>query len=73
MTKIGYLKADREIGQGSIKLPEDWNQQSDLWRADVAQDWLYEILDEYNKARQELGWPKVHMISHEPNLTEQDE
>lgn len=57
----GYLKYDRDSGDGSITMPLDWNDQSARMRADVSLDWIKRLLDHYNGAREELGWKPAEL------------
>ena len=63
MSKTGYMKMNRDTGEGDITLPKDWDEHDELFRADVALDWLHQILKEYNNARVECGWDRVEVVS----------
>ena len=41
------LKADREFGEGSIKISHSFKKHNSLLQADLLQDWIALLQDEY--------------------------
>ena len=41
------LRIDWESGEGDVRFPEEWNNRSTLFRADVLGDWISILQDEY--------------------------
>ena len=52
--KAGDLKANYEFGEGSIRLTPEFNSENSLLKMDVLSDWIYDLQEEYSKARLEL-------------------
>jgi hypothetical protein len=48
------LKADFENGEGSIGNIEKWRGHDPLLRADILQDWIADLTEEYNYAVENL-------------------
>ena len=57
---IGTLKGD-EGGDGKVFFAKQFLEIYPMYRADVLQDCLYDLLREYNKARVELGWGEIEL------------
>lgn len=53
---INYLESKDEV---VLKLTEGFEASDPLFRADMLQDLLFMVKDEYNKARSELGWDNI--------------
>ena len=53
---INYLVSRDEV---VLKLTEGFEASDPLFRADMLQDLLFMVKDEYNKARSELGWENI--------------
>lgn len=45
--KTPKLKANVEVGEGYIKMPDDWHEHDLLLRADILKDWAYALEQEY--------------------------
>jgi hypothetical protein len=50
----GKLFADYENGEGKISLTGFFKEESNLLKADVLQDWIYFLQQEYDKACSDL-------------------
>jgi hypothetical protein len=61
MKKAGTLKCD-DGGCGDAHLTPSFLAESAMYRADVLQDWIYDLLKQYNKARKELGWRPAGLV-----------
>lgn len=59
-TTVGTIKAD-EGGDGYLMLSVDFEKDNPLYRADVLQAVVFEIVQAYNAARRELGWTQVQL------------
>jgi hypothetical protein len=55
------LKASFDNGEGSISVPESFKNCYPLLKADILKDWIYDLEEEYKKARQEMReeWSKA--------------
>ena len=62
--KAGDLKANYECGEGSIRLTPEFNSENSLLKMDVLSDWIYDLQEEYDKARLELHkeWDKARKV-----------
>jgi len=58
------LKADFFNGEGSIGNIEKWREHDPLLRADILNDWIYELSEEYNYAVENL-FTKLEKVQHE--------
>jgi len=52
--KAGDLKASYDSGEGSIRLTPEFNSEGPLLKMDVLSDWIYDLQEEYDKARGDL-------------------
>jgi hypothetical protein len=53
--KAGDLMANYECGEGSISLTLEFNYENSLLKLDVLSDWIYDLQEEYDKARLKLN------------------
>jgi len=53
--KAGDLMANYECGEGSISLTPEFNYENSLLKLDVLSDWIYDLQEEYDKARLRLN------------------
>jgi len=53
--KAGDLMANYECGEGSISLTPEFNYENSLLKLDVLSDWIYDLQEEYDKARLKLN------------------
>lgn len=60
MRQMKGLRIDKESGEGEVDLPEEFLQESALFRADVIQDWMYDLEKEYCAAMLEM---RLHLIT----------
>lgn len=58
MKQAGKLTCD-DGGCGDAHLTPSFLADTPLYRADVLQDWIHDLLKEYNRARKQLGWRPV--------------
>jgi hypothetical protein len=61
MRYVQGLRANFDSGEGEVVLPTEIMRESDLWRMDVIRDWIYDLTEEYSKARVEFGLDPVRM------------
>lgn len=61
MKQAGKLNCD-DGGCGDAHLMASFLSDGALYRADVLQDWIYDLLKEYNRARKQLGWRPVTLV-----------
>ena len=59
MKHVKGLKMDWDSGEGAIALPEEFLESYALLRADVLQDWICQLTDEYWAARLEMRLPYI--------------
>ena len=59
--KAGDLKANYEFGEGSIRLTPEFKFENAILKIDVLSDWIYDLQEEYAKAKLELHeeWDKA--------------
>jgi len=62
------LKIDEWAGEGDVTVSDQWHEYGDLFRADVAGDWLYDILRLYNQARKECFGTSDYVLIKEDQL-----
>jgi hypothetical protein len=55
LMKAGDLMANYECGEGSISLTLEFNYENSLLKLDVLSDWIYDLQEEYDKARLKLN------------------
>ena len=55
LMKAGDLMANYECGEGSISLTPEFNYENSLLKLDVLSDWIYDLQEEYDKARLKLN------------------
>lgn len=53
--KAGKLKVCYESGEGSIRLTPEFSSEGSLLKMDVLSDWIYDLQEEYDKAKSDLG------------------
>jgi len=53
--KVGKLKASIDNGEGSISLGSEFSNENALWKMDVLSDWIYDLEEEYEKAKLDLN------------------
>ena len=70
MKQIKGLKIDWQGGYGGVELDKELQEADAMLRADVLQDWIVLLTEEYSKARVELGWSAVDVKFHEKELAE---
>jgi hypothetical protein len=68
--QIKGLKIDWEGGYGGIDLDQKFKADHPMLRADVLQDWIVLLTEEYSKARVDLGWSAVDVKFHEEEPAE---
>ena len=57
MSDAPKLIADFENGEGSIRVPAEFNEYSAITRADILKDWIHDLAVEYNLALSQLFNP----------------
>jgi hypothetical protein len=69
MKEAGTLKCD-DGGNGDAHLTPSFLTDNAMYRADVLHDWIYDLLKEYNKAREQIGWEPVALVGFGADTTE---
>lgn len=59
ITKDVQLHMDDYNGEGMLTTSDKWDNLDPVFRADVARDWMYEILELYSDARKDCGWSGI--------------
>ena len=70
MKQIKGLKIDWQGGYGGVELGKEFQEADAMFRADVFQDWILLLTEEYSKARVDLGWSAVTVKFHEKEPAE---
>lgn len=60
--KVPELFADDEYGEGDLLMPDDWQENHPLLRADLLKDWITALERHYNAAVVE-GYTKMTIIN----------
>ena len=62
--KAGDLKANYECGEGSIRLTPEFKSENAILKIDVLSDCIYDLQEDYDKARLELHeeWDKARKV-----------
>ena len=64
------LKIDEWAGEGDVTVSDEWHEYGDLFRADVASDWLHDILRLYNQAGKECFGTSDYVLIKEDELNQ---